>query len=116
MSPQLHRYTLQSVPADWPCPLLASSGPGNCSRCRELCLRRPPRLPSTTYLHLPTTDPHSVRPHPCRPQDLSQQAFQQLADISNGVIGIKYRQVDCPGGFVPSPRGATWDYAAGTGR
>ncbi|EFJ45997.1 hypothetical protein VOLCADRAFT_93782 [Volvox carteri f. nagariensis] len=48
--------------------------------------------------------------------DLSQDAFSQLADIGQGVMGIRYRQVNCPGGFVPSPRKATSDYLAGTGQ
>ncbi|GLC47742.1 Expansin-A20 [Pleodorina starrii] len=46
--------------------------------------------------------------------DLSQTAFSKLADLGLGVIGIKYRTVDCPGGFVPSPRAASGDFPAGT--
>ncbi|KXZ55513.1 hypothetical protein GPECTOR_2g1062 [Gonium pectorale] len=48
--------------------------------------------------------------------DLSQQAFSKIANIGQGVIGIRFRQVECPGGFHPSPRAATWDFPAGTGR
>ncbi|GLI68165.1 hypothetical protein VaNZ11_012470, partial [Volvox africanus] len=48
--------------------------------------------------------------------DLSQEAFSQLANIGQGVMGIRFRQVDCPGGFVASPRKASWDFAAGTGQ
>ncbi|GLC40805.1 Expansin-A20 [Pleodorina starrii] len=48
--------------------------------------------------------------------DLSQEAFSAIGDISQGVMGITFRQVDCPGGFIPSPRKATSDYLAGTGQ
>ncbi|EFJ45996.1 hypothetical protein VOLCADRAFT_93781 [Volvox carteri f. nagariensis] len=46
--------------------------------------------------------------------DLSDLAFGKLADLSLGVIGIRYRRVGCPGGFVPSPREASGDFPAGT--
>ncbi|KXZ55514.1 hypothetical protein GPECTOR_2g1063 [Gonium pectorale] len=46
--------------------------------------------------------------------DLSDHAFQKLADVGLGVIGIRYRVVGCPGGFQPSPRASTADFPAGT--
>ncbi|KAG2501777.1 hypothetical protein HYH03_000277 [Edaphochlamys debaryana] len=45
--------------------------------------------------------------------DLSYWAFTSLADAGLGVIGIRYRQVTCPGG-APAPRPQTWDFMAGT--
>ncbi|KAG2501764.1 hypothetical protein HYH03_000264 [Edaphochlamys debaryana] len=46
--------------------------------------------------------------------DLSQEAFSKIGNTGMGVIGIKYRQVECPGGFHASPRKATWDFPAGS--
>jgi hypothetical protein len=42
--------------------------------------------------------------------------LSQLANINLGVIGIRFRQVSCPGGFKASPRGWSSDFHAGTGR
>ncbi|KAG2451251.1 hypothetical protein HYH02_003858 [Chlamydomonas schloesseri] len=36
--------------------------------------------------------------------DMSYQAFSKIADLGQGVIGIKYRQVPCPGYSASSPR------------
>ncbi|KAG2435774.1 hypothetical protein HXX76_006970 [Chlamydomonas incerta] len=36
--------------------------------------------------------------------DLSYQAFSKIADLGQGVIGIRYRQVACPGYSASSPR------------
>ncbi|PNW71998.1 hypothetical protein CHLRE_16g686700v5 [Chlamydomonas reinhardtii] len=36
--------------------------------------------------------------------DMSYQAFSKIADLGQGVIGIRYRQVQCPGYSASSPR------------
>jgi hypothetical protein len=35
--------------------------------------------------------------------DLSYVAFEKIADLKWGVIGIEYREVDCPSG-TPEPQ------------
>ncbi|KAG2501765.1 hypothetical protein HYH03_000265 [Edaphochlamys debaryana] len=48
--------------------------------------------------------------------DLSQEAFSKIADINQGVIGIKFRQVSCPGDSHPSPRKGSSEFPAGSSR
>lgn len=47
--------------------------------------------------------------------DLSQWAFEKLADISQGVMGIRYRQVQCPSqntGAMAAAQAGSWGSSA----
>ncbi|KAG2452438.1 hypothetical protein HYH02_002681 [Chlamydomonas schloesseri] len=48
-----------------------------------------------------------------RHMDLSYIAFGKIANLNQGVIGIKYRQVSCPGYSAPTPRQNSWDFWQG---